>query len=302
MFRHPLTGAALAFVLPAAYLLSCAFCGALLAYPLALLLHGSMPLHVLVGRLSQGFLFVGMVPVMRRVGLRWAEFGFPAPFWRVFQQVAVGFGCGALMLGLHALALVLLDIRVLNPEKIATAAQIQKTALNAFLTAIAVALAEEPLFRGFFLGVLRKAVPTLSAIAICSFYFASLHFLKTGFRPDFADIHWYTGFPVALDGFAQLPGRVRPDSFLALFTAGVLLAAIRLSGPGRLGYCIGMHAGWVFVIKFTRALTQANPDSALIFLVGGYDGVIGYLASAWMSLLILGLWVWHRVSERPSGG
>ncbi|SMF96505.1 hypothetical protein SAMN02949497_3905 [Methylomagnum ishizawai] len=290
MFR-PILLAALA---PAAYLLLCACVGALAAYPLALALHGAVPLHVVIGRLSQGLLFVGIPPVMRGLGLRWADFGFPARPGLFLKQVAVGFGLGLAMLGLHAVALVLLDIRVPNPAKIATAAQIQQAALNALLTACAVALAEEPLFRGFFLGALNKAVPKLAAIAICGFYFALLHFLKTGIRPEFADIHWYTGLPVALDAFVQLPGRIQPDSFLALFIAGILLALLRLSGRDRLGYCIGLHAGWVFVIKFARALTKGNPNAELGFLVGGYDGVIGYLAAAWMAVLILGLGWWNR--------
>ncbi len=297
MLRHPLTGTLLAALAPAAYLLLCAGGGALLGYPLLLALHGSMPLHVLIGRCSQGLLFLGMWPITRRAGLRASDFGFPARLGAFFKQVGLGFGLGAAMLGLHALALVLLDIRVVNPERIASAAGVQRFALNALLTGFAVAFLEEPLFRGFLLGSLAKAMPKFAAVAVCSLYFAVLHFLKTGIRPEFAEVQWYTGFPVAFDAFTHLFQRIQFDSFLALFGGGVLLCLVRLMRPGNLGYCVGMHAGWVFVIKFTRSLTKGNPNESLGVLVGGYDGVIGYLSASWIAVLIVLLWVSNRTAR-----
>jgi membrane protease YdiL (CAAX protease family) len=280
---------------PAAYLLLCALAGALLGYPLVLALHGAAPLHVVIGRLGQGLLFVGAWPLMRRLGMRFAEFGLGADWRRFLRQAGIGFGLGVAMLGLHALGLVLLDIRVINPERIASAQAILKSARNALLTGLAVAVVEEILFRGFLLGALAKAAPKAAAAAICSFYFAALHFLKPAFRPEFTDLHWYTGLQVTLDAFLRLPERIQPDAFLALFAAGLLLAAIRLMRPGNLGYCIGMHAGWVFVIKLARSLTWGNPNENLILLVSGYDGVIGYLSAGWTALLLAGLWTWgHR--------
>lgn len=287
----------IALLAPAVYLLLSALLGALLGYPLVLLLHGALPLHVLMGRISQVFLFLGVWPLARALRLGWADFGFSGGWRRVLRQIGIGFGLGLAMLGLHALALVALDIRVVNPERLGSVSQILGYARTALLTGLGVALVEEPLFRGFLLGGLNRVAPGIAAVAICSLYFASLHFVKPGLQPEFADVQWYTGFPVALDAFARFPERVHLDSFLALFCAGMLLGIVRLMRPGNLGYCIGIHAGWVFVIKFTRALTKGNPYENLVVLVSAYDGVIGYLATAWMAPLVLGLWVWSR---RPS--
>jgi hypothetical protein len=56
-----------------------------------------------------------------------------------------------------------------------------------------------------------------------------------------------------------------------------------------LGYCYGLHAGWVFVIKTAKALTMAVPDSPRAFLVGDYDRFVGYLSAAWTFVLIAAL-------------
>ncbi|CAL1240350.1 CPBP family intramembrane glutamic endopeptidase [Candidatus Methylocalor cossyra] len=272
---------------PASYLLACAILGALLAYPLALALDGRVPLPVLVGRLTQGMLLIGMVAVLRRPPLRAVDLGFPSRPGRLLRQLLVGFGLGVAMLGLHVLVLVALDIRTVDLARLAAPARLWEGLWKALATGLAVAFLEEPLFRGLLLGGLVRATPRAFAVVVCSLYFAALHFLKTDLQPAFAELRWYSGVPLVLDAFRQWPARIQPDTFLALLSAGILLALVRLRRPGNLGYCIGLHAGWVFVIKATRAFTRANPEESLIVLVGHYDGVIGYLAAAWMALIII---------------
>jgi membrane protease YdiL (CAAX protease family) len=284
----------IALLAPGIYLLFCALLSAVLGYPLLLLLQGAVPLHVLMGRISQVFLFLGVWPLARGLGLGWADFGFSGKARRVLGQIGIGFALGVAMLGVHALVLVALDIRLVNPERLGSVGQVLGYARTALLTGLGVALVEEPMFRGFLLGSLNRVAPGIAAVVVCSLYFAGLHFLKPALRPEFADVHWHTGFPVALDAFVRLPERIQLDSFLALFCAGMLLGIVRLMRPGNLGYCIGIHAGWVFVIKFTRALTTGNPEEILGVLVSRFDGVIGYLATAWMALLVLALWAWSR--------
>lgn len=283
---------------PGVYLLLCALAGALLGYPLVMALHGSVPLHVLIGYLAEGCLFIGMWPLSRRLGVRWADFGFPGGGRRFLQQVAIGFGLGAAMLGAHVLVLMALDIRILKPGDVLALDNILGAARRALSIGFPVALLEESLFRGLLLGSLVKSTTRWNAVLVCSLYFASLHFLKTDVRPEFAEVRWYTGFPVAFDAFLHLFGNIQPDTFVALFTAGLLLGVVRLLAPGNIGYCMGLHAGWVFVIKFSRSLTKINPDEPLIFLVGHYDGIIGYLAAGWMLVLVVGLLVSKRLANK----
>ena len=75
------------------------------------------------------------------------------------------------------------------------------------------------------------------------------------------------------------------DAFLCLFAVGFVLASIRAK-TGNIAACIGLHAGWVWVILFTRELTQ-NPSAtrSLSFLLSQFDGFIGWLVLVWTIVL-----------------
>jgi hypothetical protein len=77
------------------------------------------------------------------------------------------------------------------------------------------------------------------------------------------------------------------DSFVALILVGVFLGMVR-ERTGHIGWCIGLHAGWVFVIQVARYLTDGNDASPYAFLTGDYDGVIGWLAAGWLATLSAG--------------
>jgi membrane protease YdiL (CAAX protease family) len=197
-----------------------------------------------------------------------------------------GFGWGALMLGTHVLVLVLLDVRVLNPEKLQVA-RIISLSCKGVLIGIAIALLEEPIFRGFLFGFLLRKTNRVNAVLVASFYFAALHFLSTDMRPEFAAVRWDTGFVIVMDAFSHL-FRIQFDSFIALFVAGAFLACVRLYfANSGLSYCIGIHAGWVFIIKSTNPLTIRSIVSPWQNIVSGFDGNIGYLSASWTSVLII---------------
>jgi membrane protease YdiL (CAAX protease family) len=86
------------------------------------------------------------------------------------------------------------------------------------------------------------------------------------------------------------------DSMVALFCVGVFLALVR-ERTGQIGWCIGLHAGWIFVIQVTRRVTDGNAESNVACLVGEYDGTIGWLAALWIGLLAVGYWALARRSS-----
>jgi membrane protease YdiL (CAAX protease family) len=90
------------------------------------------------------------------------------------------------------------------------------------------------------------------------------------------------------------------DSMAALFVAGLFLALVR-ERTGHIGGCVGLHAGWVLVIQVTRQVTDGDPDSELSFLVGVYDGTIGWLATAWIGALATLYWIWSSPANRRQG-
>ncbi len=158
--------------------------------------------------------------------------------------------------------------------------------VTALVSGAAVALIEETFFRGALLtAVLRQGTVSLAVIST-SFFYALVHFLQPEMHMDPDTLNWTSGFALLLDAFSFLSSPLQVfDSFLALFTAGLLLALVRVRS-NRLALCIGMHAGWVFAIKAFKRVTNSNDDSAYTFLAGTYDQVIGYLAVVFLALAI----------------
>ncbi len=276
---------AAAALFPLLYLMLCAGLAALAAYPM-FILSGADDISFfrsLVSRGGQAFLILGLYPLSRWLRLSGADLGFQ---WTFPRQLLLGFGLGVLMLGLHTLALLALDIRAPNPEGLPGGGQLLSILAKALGIGLAVALLEETVFRGVLFAAARRLSGYGAAIAISAFYYAILHFLRSRWTGDPATVGWDTGFRIAADGFAHLAA-MTPDSFLALFLAGMFLACVRVALPRGLGYCVGLHAGWVFVIKTAKSLTHAVPEAQSSFLVGSYDGFIGYLSSAWIAVLIV---------------
>ncbi|MFM8330612.1 MAG: type II CAAX prenyl endopeptidase Rce1 family protein [Candidatus Methylumidiphilus sp.] len=276
---------ALLLVSPFAYLVLCAFAGALLAYPLHFVLPASWDYQTLVFKGSQTLMILGLIPLGRYLGMGWADVGLACPRQETLSQLRRGFGYGALMLGLHVLALMLLDVRRFDPEKLQLA-RIASLSAKGALIGLGVALIEEPVFRGFLLGVLHRRARRVVAVLVASGYFAGLHYLKTGIHPNYAEVRWDSGIIIVVDAFSNLH-QIYLDSFLALFAAGAFLCCVRLLAPAKnFGYCLGIHAGWVFVIKSTNPLGFCNLQSPWVYSVSYFDGNIGYFSAAWTTVLI----------------
>jgi membrane protease YdiL (CAAX protease family) len=104
---------------------------------------------------------------------------------------------------------------------------------------------------------------------------------------------------VALDSGLSLLGRALAhfadplpvlDSFATLLLVGLLLAWVRRR-TGAIATGIGLHMGWVWVIKSTTAVTRVDTDASWSFLVGSFDGYTGWLVAGWALLLVaLGWW------------
>ena len=145
----------------------------------------------------------------------------------------------------------------------------------------------------------RISGPVLAVIVSALFY-AALHFIGTRWTTDPDQIGWDTGIRIAIDGFSHLR-EAAPDNFLGLFMAGLFLGTLRVLKPDRLVLCMGIHAGWVFVIKTAKPLTTLNLQSSRWNWVGNYDYIIGYFSSAWLTLITLVLvlvMVWPTYKSR----
>lgn len=274
---------------PLLYLLAVAAAAACLGYALTLLPIPPIDFSLSVTRGAQVLLLLSLFPIARRMKLGANELGFPATLSLWVYKLGLGFALGLLILGLHVAFLLALGAIKPVTGVMITASDVSSVLLRAAGVGLVVAVIEETIFRGALLAALRRFGGPWGAAAIASAYYALLHFLKSDLRPSAAEVDWTSGFRIFADGLRYMVSETPVDCLLALFCAGLFLGAIRVLLPASLPLCMGIHAGWVTVIKVARRLTNPDPQAPFAHLVGPYDQIIGYGAALWISLLLIGL-------------
>lgn len=282
--KQGFTGILKGFLFPWIYLMGAAVLSALIAYPLFRGFgHGDISFfRTLVSRGGQVLLLLGLIPMARRLTMKANDFGLIPG---IASGVARGFLLGIITLSLHSLLLVYLGVRTIKAVNMDVLGM-ESVFLSALLSGVGVALLEETLFRGALIGILLRLTGPMSAIVISAVDYAALHFIGSHWTTEPANVGWDTGFRIALDGFSHLPN-ADPASLLALFVAGLLLGSVRLFFRGGIATSIGLHAGWVFVIKIFKPFTVINFTSKKLWMIGVYDQVIGYGSCIWVLILLI---------------
>lgn len=275
---------------------------AVLAYPAWL---AAAPLleeprfHRVASRLGMLALVAGFVLCARRLRLSdRASLGYGIPRPEFVRELGIGLGFGAaLMLPIVAL-MIAIDLRDLKPGVALDVATLARLVVKGLVTGLAVAFIEETFLRGaMFTGIARESGARL-AILLTSLLYAAAHFFaKTRIPAD--EVGWTSGIDL-LAGWLLDFGRPLAivDSFLCLFAVGVLLASIRAI-TGNIAACIGLHAGWVLIITSVRELSVPDTRHGWSFLVGTYDGFVGWLVLAWT--VVISVWLVRFYRLRTEG-
>jgi hypothetical protein len=270
------------------YALSVFAIGALASYPAYLILAGlgaTAPFHEVVIRTLKALALLGLIPLMGALRLqRLPSWGYRGPPGRFLCEVSVGLGAGVAISLALVLALIALEVRVVNPRFEWSPLAVLVLLLKALVTAAVVSTVEETWFRGALYSAIAASAGAGWAIGASALLFGAVHFIdaepsSAGVAPD-----WTSGFGVVAGAFEPFASVAIVDSLLALSAAGLLLALVR-SRTGTIAYCIGIHAGWVIVIKLAKKATHVDRGAEWSSLVGAYDGFNGYLACAWLLLL-----------------
>ncbi len=241
-----------------------------------------LPLHKWISKLTLAFLLLSVFPLRPYLGFSWADLGF-ASTKTFFRQLARGLLLSLLTLTPLIALLVALDIQVWDAKRHWSAGGLAGKLGLALLASLFIGVGEELLFRGLLLSFLKRSIGVYPAVALTSLYFAALHFLKSDVQIAVAQQTLTSGFVLTAQAFANLANPKILDAFISLFVIGVFLALLRLRFAGNLGVCIGCHAGWVWQIKVTKDLFELNHQADHLYLVSGYDGVIGPLVSVWLT-------------------
>jgi membrane protease YdiL (CAAX protease family) len=241
------------------------------------------PVHRVMNRVAMLFALIGLIVLTRRLGLASREAtGYGLPRREFVRQLALGWLCGlALMLPL-VFTLLGLDVRSLKPD---LDARWIGLILGAIVSGLVVAFVEETFFRGVLFTAVARTSSVIAAVVTPSLLYAALHFLggKLRLAPD--EVSWLDGFTVLGRLFERYTEPLTfVDSFVALAMLGVLLSLVRLR-TGAIAACIGLHAAGVATIAVLRDVTIVDRGSEYAAIVGSYDGVIGWAALAWFSLI-----------------
>lgn len=250
----------------------------------------AFPLHRVFSRLMLLGLIAGVAWWICRLRDRRELLGLDPRWTKLLQHLLLGLLGGIALMAVALTPLVLLDLREWNQNFPAGPDEWLQLALKALGSGIAVALIEETLFRGAMQGALQRLGASGWALFAVPLLYSAVHFLGRG--PDIApeDVNGWSGFTVwqgIFGSFAQ-PLRVL-DAFVALYFVGLLLALVRQRW-GSIAACMGLHAGFVAVIAIFRKISAATPENALSFLVGEFDGLLGWWIAAISAVTCLAVW------------
>ncbi len=266
---------------------------AALAYPAFLLVHPYVdaPFHRVASRVGMLILVIGFVIVARR--LRVADkqsmgYGLARPLF--LREAGVGLALGVVTMLPIVIAMLALDMRDLREGVTLDTAIFIKLAFKGLLSGLAVAFIEETFLRGAMHSGIARESGARAAVVLTALVYSATHFIGK-YRIPLDQVGPGSGLDMLGGSLAAFGDPLRiADAFLCLFAVGVLLGMVR-SITGNIAACIGLHAGWVWVITFLRETSVRDESSPWSFLLSRFDGVVGWMVLGWV--IVIGSWL-HR--------
>jgi membrane protease YdiL (CAAX protease family) len=267
--------------------------GAVIAYPAYELTStfASWAFHRVASRVAMLVLIAELVWLCRHLNLtRARDFGYGLP-WRRFLTVSALWGAiGVATAAVGAAFLLSTHLRVVGPTFGPSALNFARIFLIGLSSGVAVALLEETVIRGAMHTAIEHESGPWTAALLTAPLFAVLHFFaKTRIAPQ--DVGWGSGFDLLVRSFSPLgqPALVF-DSFLSWLIVGLILSLTRVL-TGNIAVAIGLHAGWVVVLRMLQEGTTSAEAPQYAFWVGRFDGLLGYWLLPWGICIALGLWL-----------
>jgi CAAX protease family protein len=267
--------------------------GGALAYPAYELTatFANFPFHRVAGRIAMLVLAAALVWLCVHLNLtakRDLGYGLPR---RRFIVISLLFSTiGVATAGIGAAFLLLTHLRVGAPDFVPGVAGFARIFLVGVASGFSVALLEETVFRGFLHTAIERESGPWAAVLLTAPLFAVLHFVaKVRIPAD--QLSWGSGFDLLLRSFAPLgtPALVA-DTFLSWLIVGLILSLTRVL-TGNIAVAIGLHAGWVIVLRMLQEATMSGSSPAYSAWVGRFDGLLGYWLLPWGAALAAALWV-----------
>ena len=205
----------------------------------------------------------------------------------IAKWFAMGFVLGVITLSMQVVFAIIFDARTFYTTEFTWAHFLQK-GIKAIFSASLIGLMEEFIFRGILYGKIKRSKSFVLALLISSLVYSMAHFFQPKDIAPIDHLTIWSGFNVLgqiLTPFAE------PDFLfesVGLFLVGACLVfAYRYSKS--LYYAIGLHAGWVFVIKMDGMMvTRTKPDSICMW---GSSNIVG---GVYTWILLIGIMLFIR--------
>jgi len=256
--------------------------------------------HRVAGRIAMLVLALELFWFCRRMQLSTkSDFGYGLP-WRRFtvQSLLWGLvGMGTAALG--AAFLLTTGLRIPAPGFVASATGVLKLLLIGVSSGITVALIEETVMRGAMHTAIQRESGPWAAAALTAPLFAALHFFaKVRIPPE--ELAWHSGFDLLSRSFAPLLHFAGVfDAFLSWLAVGLVLSYTRVL-TGNIAVAIGLHAGWVVLLRMLQEATVRGTTPAYAVWVGKFDGLLGLWLLPWAAAIGLTLWLTRRTWVPPA--
>lgn len=272
----------------------------LLTYPAWALLGGALPFHRVANRIGMLTLLAGFVVMARRLGVAdRTSLGYGLPRRRFLMELALGLALGVTLMLPVVGAMVLLDLRDLKPDVVLDAPTLARLTAQGLASGLAVAFIEESFLRGAMFTAIARESGARLAIVLTALVYSAIHFFAR-YRIPPGQVSGWSGLDLVAGTLQTFAAPLAiADAFLCLAAVGVLLGAIRRL-TGNIAACIGLHAGWVWVITFLRETSTRDDSHPLAFLLSRFDGVVGWLLFAWTIVIGVVLHRYYRVRSAAS--
>lgn len=264
---------------------------AVLTYPAWIVLHPyfEFPFHRLGERIGMLVLLGVFLLSARRLGVGdRASLGYGVPRRMFLRDMSFGLIFGVVSMSAIVALMTAIGLLDWTPAGNADAAAVGKLVLLRLSSGLAVAFIEETFLRGAMLTAIERESGSTTAVVLTAIVYSASHFFASFHIPP-DQVSTGSGIDL-LRGTLDLLSRpfYIADAFLCLLAVGVVLGAVRVA-TGNIATCLGLHAGWVWVMLLVHELSNPVRTAPLGFLLSRFDGFVGWLVLAWTIVLGLGL-------------
>jgi membrane protease YdiL (CAAX protease family) len=229
----------------------------------------------------------------------WQAAGYTLPRAEAWAALGKGLVIGlAIMIVLNGLQWTM-GIHVFSPPADKwSALYVLRYLLAGLVSGLAVGFIEETFFRGLMHTGMRRHLGFWATASLTALFYAAVHFMKPGSLGS-GPFDSGEALRMVWEGISRV-AEIGPvfDSFVTLFVVGVFLSMVR-ERTGNVLWAIGIHAGWVAVIKLYKYLTDTvKIDGQASVWVGDYDQITGWMATLWLAAIAAVYW-WRTRPAAP---